>query len=346
MLMTSHKFHDHNHRNDYDRSDRAGQDPRKAELAAEVTRAWFQPHIEKIWASAEKQLDRMAIRADSLDGNSEKVAYEKAIRLSGSTPNSVFSDAEAARLLPMIDRSSDALAQTMRNASSEQHVRRNGSLFAHQDFERELATPARHGRTIVLRSNVDKVVALVSGNEGGPTSINWNDNGAGISVGFFQANQKAGKLPELLQRMHEANPERFNQIFGRQANQMLNENFVRRAHFSPRNELGRHMQAALLEPDFQRVQVVMLREHVMRANEIARSLGIKSTLGVALIADLTNQYGEAGALGFLSQARRRRGEVNKIQAIANASNGESFRAGRYSRIVSSGLVSSRDNFDV
>lgn len=288
----------------------------------------------------------MATKADSLDGISQN-AYERAIRLSGYTPRSVFSDAEAARLLPMIDRSKDeALARTMRNASEAEHERRNGSLFAHQDFQRELAAPARHGRTIVLRSNVDKVVALVSGNEGGPTSINWNDNGAGISVGFFQANQKAGKLPELLQRMHEANPERFNQIFGRYANQMLNENFVRRAHFSPRNELGRDMQAALREPDFQRVQVVMLREHVMRANEIARNLGIKSTLGVALIADLTNQYGEAGALGFLSQARRRRGEVNKIQAIANASNGESFRAGRYSSIVSTGLVSSRDSFDV
>src|SRR5262249_44902899 len=105
-----------------------------------------------------------------------------------------------------------------------------------------------------MSSPVDKVVAMVSANEGKPNSINWNDNGHGISVGLFQANQKSGELPLLLNKMHDANPQLFSQVFGKQANNMLNENYVRGANFSQGNELGKAMQDAVNRPEFQKVQ--------------------------------------------------------------------------------------------
>lgn len=320
-----------------------------------------QPSPEALRQTAFRALDRLFGDASSLDGHTVSAKEKSNFRASydyssqdhhsAHTTKDYFRRAEARAIMPMIKPGQfDPL--DIGDASPVQSV--NGSFFSRRDLERmssdesaNLATARDSRLRPGLRNNVDKVVALISRNEGGVTSINWNDAGSGISVGIQQCNQKAGSLPELLRRMHEDNPEKFNRIFGRYSSALLNENFVRHANFSPRNELGRSMQMAVREPEFQRTQVKMVREHVVRSAETARQLGIKSTMGVALVADLTNQFGEAGAIKYLRQANYRRGEEAKISAIARASEGGHYlRRQRFNAIASSGIVSSRDNFMV
>lgn len=330
---------------------------------------------EQLKETAFRALDRLFGQASTLDGATEMSAehsrfrsdFSTIDRSSGKSGNAreIFRDAEARALLPMIGDNNSALGESQTATPLDRVPLKNinGSFFSQTDLEKIAAGGSveisltnrdlpgggrRQGRYIRLGgsgSDVDKVVALIGQNEGKANSINWNDNGAGISVGIQQSNQRGGNLPELLQRMHEANPQKFNQIFGANASRMLNENFVRNAHFSPRNDLGRAMVKAVNEPEFQRAQVTLVREHVERAAEIARGLGIKSTMGVALVADLTNQFGEGGALKYLRQARGRHSEEAKISAIARASeSGHSHRRQRFNTIARSGIVSSRDNF--
>ncbi len=330
---------------------------------------------EQLKQTAFRALDRLFGQASALEGSNEmspehsrfRADFSELGKSSGKSGNArdIFRDAEARALLPMIGDNRAGLFDDSQTASPLDKVplkNINGSFFSQADLEkiaaggsveisltaRDLPGGRRQGRYIRLPGNgsdVDKVVALIGQNEGKANSINWNDNGAGISVGIQQSNQRGGNLPELLQRMHEANPQKFNQIFGANASRMLNENFVRNAHFSPRNDLGRAMVRAVNEPEFQRAQVTLVREHVQRAAEIARGLGIKSTMGVALVADLTNQFGEGGALKYLRQARGRHSEEAKITAIARASEGgHAHRRQRFNSIARSGIVSSQENF--
>lgn len=201
-----------------------------------------------------------------------------------------------------------------------------------------------------MENPVDRVVALVSANEGKPTTINWNDNGAGISVGLFQANQRKGELPLLLDRMYEKNPDLFNMIFKEQSVNMRSDRFVRNAHFSRNNRLGRMMQEAINQPEFQKVQLDMMREKVAHASDVAKGFGITSTLGVALTADLINQLGEgdrtSGARRHLRAALRHSNESDKIRAVVRSSETNRWRHGRFNKIASAGLVSSHEKFSL
>lgn len=197
-----------------------------------------------------------------------------------------------------------------------------------------------------MKNPVDRVVSLISANEGRPTSINWNDNGHGISVGMFQANQKSGELPMLLKKMHDANPQLFSQVFKEHAQDMLSEQFVRSANFSKNNDLGRMMQEAVNQPDFQKVQLDMIREKVAHASDVAKQYGVESTLGVAIFADLINQCGEGGAQPYFRAALGRNNEEDKIRAVVNASETNPYRGNRATKIASSGLVSANETFNV
>src|SRR5258706_499414 len=63
---------------------------------------------------------------------------------------------------------------------------------------------------------VDRLIDYTARNEGGGNYSAWNpnDNGAGVSFGLIQFNQKRGSLPTLMQRMHDKDPAKFDQIFG------------------------------------------------------------------------------------------------------------------------------------
>ena len=177
-------------------------------------------------------------------------------------------------------------------------------------------------------SAFDRIAEVVSRHEGRPDSINWNDNGAGVSAGMFQANQKRGELPSLLRAMEQANGELFAHIFGQGfANLVKSEpEKIRKIEFTAGcgnkpNSLGLRLEKALAEPLFQEVQRKMLREKIVHAACVANEYGLTSERGVALVADLINQLGEgrrtgsSGARRYLNFARSQFTEDEKIATI-------------------------------
>jgi hypothetical protein len=156
---------------------------------------------------------------------------------------------------------------------------------------------------------------VVSKNEGKVTSVNWNDNGAGVAVGMFQWNQRRGELPDLMQRMAQEKPEAFKAAFGRYADKMTNESFVRSANISPNNELGAAMQKAMNDPELQKVQYEMAAEKVAKCATIGRQYGLTSEAGVAVLTDIVNQVG----MGSVSRGT---GGVSDLARAASAGGGD------------------------
>jgi hypothetical protein len=181
-----------------------------------------------------------------------------------------------------------------------------------------------------VRAIVDKVVAK---NEGHPNSINWNDNGYGISVGIFQWNQKAGELPGLFKAMWDNPAAKQVMIdkFGPDVAQKLgtDESFVRRANFSPNNDLGAHLQATLNDKAVQNVEVQMAAAKVVHLQQVANSKGIHSAAAIGLYVDLVNQLGEGGAAKYINQAAAAGGgEGNKYQTLLACSSENRWRSTR------------------
>ncbi len=167
---------------------------------------------------------------------------------------------------------------------------------------------------------LDRVVDAIGRNEGSFTSINWNDNGHGISVGKAQFNQQAGELPSFLKKCHDADPQKFNQIFGPYAERMLDQGFVRGTPITKGSDLGNRMQAMLQEPKFQEVQTQLLRDKVVKAFDLGQKYGHTSELMVAQIADMGNQFGWGGVESCLRKANVANisDERGAIQALSEA----------------------------
>lgn len=169
---------------------------------------------------------------------------------------------------------------------------------------------------------VNRAMSAVDENEGsgGFVKVNWDDAGFGVSVGKFQWNQKAGGLPGLLVRFHDANPARFAEIFGEYADRLLDENFVRyQAVFAPDNDLGQRLLNALAEPSFQEVQNQIMRERIVWAINVAREHMHLSELFVVEVADIANQIGDTGMQNALAAADAAQilNEAEAIQAFVN-----------------------------
>lgn len=154
----------------------------------------------------------------------------------------------------------------------------------------------RNGASSKLNSNdfVDRVIQNISAHEGNFNSINKNDAGYGISIGIRQWNQKAGELPVLLKAWNRQDPQKFNQIFGPYAEQLLNDKWVRSYDMANDAQFMSRMKTALADKEFQDVQVSESRAFVKRNMELANSYGFKSELGVALICDMVNHMGTGG----------------------------------------------------
>lgn len=151
-------------------------------------------------------------------------------------------------------------------------------------------------------SLTDRIIGAVSGNEGNFSTITKNDNGHGVSVGIRQWNQKVGELPDLLKSMHDKDPDKFNNIFGKYSNNLQSESWVRHANMAGNHDLMNRMKTALADPEFQQVQVDKARDFTNRTIQTAKNFGFHSELGQALVSDLSNQLGEAGARNLLRRA--------------------------------------------
>ncbi|HEY9787237.1 MAG TPA: hypothetical protein V6D17_17740 [Candidatus Obscuribacterales bacterium] len=179
------------------------------------------------------------------------------------------------------------------------------------------------GKLLNMNDFADRVIANISAHEGGLTAINWDDNGYGISVGIRQSNQKAGALPGLIRDWHESNPQKFNQIFGEYSRNMLDEEWVRSYDMAGDASFMERMKFALADTEFQRVQVDNARRFVKRTAELAQSYGFRSELGVAMICDMVNGMGQAGAERALRKAGLEKGsfipdEREAIESLVGA----------------------------
>jgi hypothetical protein len=184
-----------------------------------------------------------------------------------------------------------------------------------------------------LDQEVDRIAALISSNEGDPSSIDWNDNGQGVSVGMFQANQRVGDLPLLLQNMTEKEQGRHALLnaFGTELTGQIEQDpeIIREMEFSPDNWLGRGLLQLAETDSFRETQISMLRTRIVKVAGIAREHGLKSRLGLALCADLANQWGRRGCKKFLRAGLEEPNESLKVKAIVNAVDSETKYGARY-----------------
>lgn len=181
--------------------------------------------------------------------------------------------------------------------------------------------------------HVDRVAALISSNEGEPDRVCWNDNGHGVSVGMFQANQEKGELPELLKAYSER-PEGHRTLlnaFGKEMTARIENDpeIIRNLKFKPNNWLGKGLQFLAKKDSFAELQIDWLRDKVKSSSEFAAEHGITSTLGVAIVADLTNQWGRGGAARFIKAVGDKPDEATKVKSIVNVVENSSIYGDRY-----------------
>ncbi len=192
----------------------------------------------------------------------------------------------------------------------------NGTLRGDEQDRKLITGPKAKLENHLSNSLNDRVISTVAGNEGGLTTLTKNDAGHGISVGIRQWNQKRGELPDLLKSFHDKNPEKFDATFGRYADRLLNEKYVRKANLAGNKEIMRGMKIALADPEFQEVQVDKFRKFADKSAETAKKYGLKSELGAALVADITNQMGEGGLRRVMRRAGIQPGGEIKDEAAA------------------------------
>lgn len=191
-----------------------------------------------------------------------------------------------------------------------------GSLFMNNSDRKLLEGPKKELEAHLGDTLSDRVVKTVASNEGKFNTINLNDAGHGISVGVRQWNQKAGELPDLLKSFHDKNPEKFDKIFGKYADNLLSEKYVRRTNMAGNKDMMGRMKEALNDPEFQEVQVDKFKKFAEKTGEMAKKYGLKSELGAALVADIANQMGEGGARRIMRRAGLKPGgEVEDEAAV-------------------------------
>jgi hypothetical protein len=168
------------------------------------------------------------------------------------------------------------------------------------------------------------------GAKASPLTYNPNDHGHGVSVGLMQWNQKKGKLPELLQAFHDSDPRRFDAIFGGNAQNVLNVQFVKQADFTS-GALNRSLIESLTA--FQSVQYELRNKQVELGCEKAYQHNFTALRGVGVSADLVNHLGPARTekvihqvpIGLSESAR-----IDKLEAL-----GEKWGVHRMTAIDSS-----------
>ena len=183
-----------------------------------------------------------------------------------------------------------------------------------------------------------RIVKAIGANEGDLTHITKNDAGHGISVGIRQWNQKTGELPNLLQEMHDKNPQKFDSTFGSYSKNLQNEHYVRHTDMAHNPDLMKRMDNALKDPEFQKVQIDDARNFAQKSIDTAQKYGLHSEKGAALVADITNQMGEGGARKALAHAGLRPGgsvknEEQALQRLEHATHRPNSRD-RFNTIAS------------
>ncbi|MBN2358651.1 MAG: LysM peptidoglycan-binding domain-containing protein, partial [Deltaproteobacteria bacterium] len=164
-------------------------------------------------------------------------------------------------------------------------------------------------------SAADRIIDYTARTEGGGRYDAWNpdDAGHGISFGLIQFNQKSGSLPSLLKGMHQADPQKFSDIFGPDSDRLLDESYVRSANFNTPEWKARFQEAGR-DPEFQQVQRDLAkRGYFDPAVAMGQQYGLTSERSQALLFDSCVQNGVGGTRGMLEQAAAGGGSEREIQ---------------------------------
>ena len=184
---------------------------------------------------------------------------------------------------------------------------------------------------------VDRIIDSTARNEGGGRYDAWNpdDNGAGVSFGLIQFNQKAGSLPTLLQRMHDQDGGKFDQIFGPYAANLQSSAWVRGANLND-PDLKARMVTAGRDPEFQQVQRDLAREaYYDPASRLLDGVGLTSERAHAMAFDISVQYGVGGFASKLQAAvAGGGGERAILTRLADLSDTHTYDNNRRHRILS------------
>ena len=169
---------------------------------------------------------------------------------------------------------------------------------------------AAHRPTGDERAWVRRVIAFISATEGRADSLNRNLDGAGLSYGILQWNQRSGSLGVLLGTLQQADPEGFVRFFGPSWRELLES--TSRGGLVPVEGVvlweepwvGR-FAAAGRHPPFVSAQWWLAEkgEHFQGALDVARLLGVRTERAVALFFDRSVQQGPAAAQQMAEQLR-------------------------------------------
>lgn len=189
-------------------------------------------------------------------------------------------------------------------------------------FARELIK--KTSKTQPLDKN--KIAHMISVFEGKPWSVNrdgefrglfgtnhwaYNKTHIGLSFGSHQFTQSGGALGQLLKKMYDKNPEKFEQYFGEHSKELLKvTNRIAGFTVKGRNRrvqpvggvdlwenywVDRFVRAGRDE-EFQECQLELAIENYMNpALKNAKSLGIETERGIAILFDRSIQHGPSGA---------------------------------------------------
>ncbi len=172
--------------------------------------------------------------------------------------------------------------------------------------------PAVEPKPPVDRAWVRRVIAHVSATEGRPDALNRNLDGAGLSFGILQWNQRGGALGTLLEAMQQSDPTAFARIFGPSWAEVLEVarrrslESVGGARLWEEPWAGRFATAGR-HPPFVAVQWHLAEhgEHFRGALDVARILGMYTERSIALFFDRSVQQGPGTARRLAETLRER-----------------------------------------
>ena len=174
------------------------------------------------------------------------------------------------------------------------------------------ARPAKaaHAPVVDERAWVRRVITFISATEGRADSLNRNLDGAGLSYGILQWNQRVGNLGILLRALHQADPEAFVRFFGPSWSALLES--TARGGLEPVEGVSlweepwvSRFVAAGRHPPFVAAQWRLAEqgEHFQGALDVALILGVRTERAIALFFDRSVQQGPGAARQMAEQLR-------------------------------------------
>lgn len=164
------------------------------------------------------------------------------------------------------------------------------------------------------------LAALISKSEGDYSSVNRNDMGAGVSLGFGQWN--SGRARDLLLRMQKLDPEAFKANMGENLVKALNDNTRwggKRLGSNPyvfsKEEKEGFSKLASRE-DMQKIQIDKMLQDMSIYFEQAKKQNITDVRAQMFFSDLQHQYGFGGAKKLVGDAKTLEDMLEKVKYTA------------------------------